>query len=188
MFLKGTRCFSAKCPIEKDGGTPPGVHGSKSGFRQSAYAKQLRAKQKTKRLYGLSESQFKNYFLKAKKEKGITGEILLRFLEMRFDNCLYRLGLSPSRVAARQLIGHGHVLLNNQKVTIPSFMVSPGDQIGLSEKALKMEKNKYALAKKEKPPSWLERKGFLGRVVDLPKRDQMPTEIDESLIVEYYSR
>ncbi len=188
MFLKGARCFSAKCPIEKNGGTPPGVHGSRSGFRQSAFAKQLREKQKTKRLYSLSETQFKNYFTKAKKEKGIVGEVLLRFLEMRLDNCVYRLGLVPSRLSARQMISHGYVLVNNKKVTIPSFMVGLGDQISLSEKALKMEKNKYALAKKEKPPSWLERKGFLGRVVSLPERDQMPIEINESLIVEYYSR
>jgi len=189
LFLKGARCFSPKCPIEKRGAVPPGVHGVKSGVRLSTYGKQLREKQKVKRLYGVSERQMKNYFKKAIKEKGATGELLLRLLETRLDNVVYRLGLAPSRATARQLVVHGHVLVNGKKLTVPSYQVEVGDQIGLTEKAAKMDKIQSWLAKKDlEIPSWLERKGLIGKVKDFPKREEMPQELDEHLIVEFYSR
>ncbi len=189
LFLKGERCFSPKCPLERRGAVPPGVHGIRSGVRLSTYGRQLREKQKAKRLYGVSERQLKNYFQKAIKEKGATGELLLRALERRLDNVVYRLGLAPSRATARQLIVHGHVLVNNQKLTIPSYQVRLKDQVSLSEKALKMDKIQAWLAKKDWPvPSWLERQGQIGRVVAWPERKEMPQEIDEHLIVEFYSR
>lgn len=188
LFLKGARCFSPKCPIEKDGGTPPGVHGQKSGFRQSSYGKQLREKQKVKRSYGLSETHLKAYFLKAKQEKGNAGERLLIFLESRLDNTLYRLGLVPSRATARQLISHGHILVDGKKITIPSYQISVGQQISLSDKAQKMKKVQAMTKNKEKPPSWLKKKGFIGKIASLPERDDITSEVNESLIVEYYSR
>lgn len=188
LFLKGGRCFSPKCPIEKKGAVPPGIHGLRSGIRPSAYGKQLREKQKVKRIYGLSETQLKNYFLAAGKEKGNVGELLLRLLEMRFDNVFYRLGLAPSRATARQLIGHGQVLINGKKLTIPSYQVKKGDEITLSEKARKMEKIQSWIARKEDVPGWLKKRGFVGKVVSLPEMENIVSEIDESLVVEYYSR
>jgi len=168
---------------------PPGVHGIKSGVRLSIYGKQLREKQKAKRLYGVSERQLKNYFRKVAREKGATGELLLRALERRLDNVVYRLGLAPSRATARQLIVHGYVLVNNRKVTIPSYQVDLKDQIRLTDRALKMDKIQTWLAKKDwSVPDWLERKGQIGRVVAWPERKDMPQEIDEHLIVEFYSR
>ena len=189
LFLKGARCFSPKCPIERRGAVPPGVHGVKSGVRLSTYGKQLREKQKVKKLYGVSERQMKNYFQKAIKEKGATGELLLRFLETRLDNVVYRLGLAPSRATARQLIVHGHILVNGKKLTIPSYQIKIGDQISLSEKAAKMDKIQVWLAKKDwETPSWLVRKGLLGKIKEFPKREEMPQELNEHLIVEFYSR
>lgn len=189
LFLKGARCFSPKCPIEKRGAVPPGVHGVKSGVRLSTYGKQLREKQKVKRFYGVSERQIKNYFKKVIEEKGATGELLLRLLETRLDNVVYRLGLAPSRATARQLVVHGHILVNGKKLTIPSYQVKTGDQISLTEKAAKMDKVQSWLAKKDlEIPSWLERKGLVGKVKDFPKREEMPQELDEHLIVEFYSR
>ena len=187
--MKGARCFSSKCPIEKRGAVPPGVHGIKSGIRLSTYGKQLREKQKAKRRYGVSERQMKNYFKKAIKEKEATGELLLRLLETRLDNVVYRLGLAPSRATARQLVVHGHVLVNGKRLTVPSYQVEIGDQIGLTEKAAKMDKVQSWLAKKDlEIPSWLERKGLIGKIKDFPKREEMPQELDEHLIVEFYSR
>lgn len=188
LFLKGLRCFSPKCPIEKKGGVPPGVHGLRSGFRPSSFAKQLREKQKIKRIYGVSESQFKNYFLLAKRKRGDTGMLLLQSLEMRLDNVLCRLGLTPSHATARQLVVHGHVLVNGKKLTIPSYLVKMGDEITLSEKAQKMEKIQTWVARKEKIPSWFKKKGFIGKVSALPKREDMDSEMNESLVVEYYSK
>jgi len=188
LFLKGARCFSPKCPLEKRGAVPPGVHGIKSGVRQSLYAKQLREKQKTKRFYGVSERQLRNYFKVVSKKKGL-GKKLLQFLEMRLDNVVYRLGLSPSRATARQLIVHGQVFVNQKKLTIPSYQVKVGDEISLSEKARKMKKIQSWLAKKETTvPEWLKKKGFIGKINNKPKEEDMPSELDEHLIVEFYSR
>jgi len=189
LFLKGARCFSPKCPLERRGAVPPGVHGIKSGVRQSLYAKQLREKQKAKRFYGVSERQLRNYFKIASKKKGFRGELLLQFLEMRLDNVVYRLSLSPSRATARQLIVHGQVFVNQKKLTIPSYQMKTGDEISLSEKARKMKKIQSWLAKKEIAiPEWLKKKGFIGKINDKPKREDMPSELNEHLIVEFYSR
>jgi len=188
LFLKGERCFSPKCPIEKDGGTPPGDHGLKSGIRMSSYGKQLREKQKAKRIYGLSETKFKDYFSRAEAEKANTGELILQYLETRLDNVVYLFGFAPSRATARQLIVHGFVQVNNKKIMSPSFQMSKNDTVILNEKARKMEKVEKNKAKKEKLASWLEAKGFIGRVKALPTKKDMESEIDESLIVEYYSR
>jgi len=188
LFLKGARCLSPKCPIEKDGGTPPGDHGARSGFRQSSYGKQLREKQKIKRIYGVSETKFKNYFKRAEQEKGNTGEILLQYLEIRLDNVVYLLNFAPSRATARQLIVHGFVEVNAKKMRSPSYRVSAGDQISLKKKATKMEKIEKNKVEKEKLPAWLAAKGFIGKVKALPTREDVVSEVDESLIVEYYSR
>ena len=189
LFLKGERCFSAKCPLEKRGAVPPGMHGVKSGMRLSQYGQQLREKQKAKRMYGLSERQFRRYFDQAFKARGRTGEALLQLIERRLDNVVYRLGLAPSRATARQLIVHGFVRVNDKKVTIPSYQVVPGEEIRLTEKALKMEKvKKWAEKKEGELPSWLKRKGFIGKVTSLPAADDLPQEINTQLIVEFYSR
>lgn len=190
LFLKGERCNSPKCPLEKKGAVPPGLHRTKRFVRkQSEFGKQLREKQKTKRIYGIFERQMRKYFNKARKERGATGKALLKLLESRLDNVILRLGFTYSRPAARQLIKHGFVQVEGKKVDIPSFLVKKDKVITLHPKALEIAEVKKALAEKDfKPPSWLERKGGAGRVVNLPKDDQLPSEIDDQLIVEFYSR
>lgn len=190
LFLKGDRCFSPKCPIEREGAVPPGTHGIKATRRrQSEYGRQLREKQKAKRLYGLREKQFKRYFDQARKEPEATGEVLFQLLESRLDNVLYRLGLAPSRAAARQLVGHGHVEVEGKKVDIPSYQVKPGEAISLSPQAVKIAPVKEHLAKTDiKVPAWLERKATVGRMKRLPKREEIEADLDEQAIVEYYSR
>jgi small subunit ribosomal protein S4 len=187
LFLKGARCYSPKCPIDKKGAVAPGDHGLSSGRRLSEYAKQLREKQKARRMFGLNEKQFKKYIQKAEQEAN-TGEELMRLLEIRLDNTLYRLGLVPSRETAKQLINHGHVLVNDHKVTIPSYQVKIGDEIRLSERAQKMNKIKEWLEREEESAKWLQRKGFIGKVKRQPERKEMVSNIDESLIIEFYSR
>ncbi len=188
LFLKGARCFSPNCPIDKKGGVPPGDHGLRSGVRPSEYAKQLREKQKIKRIFGISEHQFKKYFEKAEEEKGNTAELLLVFLERRLDNVVNRLGFAPSRASARQLIGHGHVLVNGEKVTFPSYQVEIGDEISLKEKSRKITYLQEWKENNKEVPAWLMRKGWLGKVERLPKRDEMISGVEESLVVEFYSR
>lgn len=187
LFLKGARCFSPKCPIDKQGAVAPGDHGLSSGRRLSEYGRQLREKQKAKRMFGLNEKQFKKYVKKAEQEAN-TGEELVRLLETRLDNTLYRLGLVPSRATAKQLINHGHVFVNEKKVTIPSYQIKIDDEIRLSEKAQKMNKIEEWLERDEKAPKWLQRKGFIGKVKRQPEREEMVSSIDESLIIEFYSR
>jgi len=181
LFLKGERCNSPKCPLEKKGAVPPGVHGSHKFLgKQSGYGRQLREKQKVKRIYGISERQMKKYFEEARKEKEATGKALLRILESRLDNVVYRLGFASSRTQARQMIKHGLVLVDGKKVDIPSFQVK-GDQV--------ISITKQITPKKEANlPPWLEVRGGAGRIINLPKDDQLPTEIDDYLIVEFYSR
>lgn len=188
LFLKGDRCFSANCPIEKKGGVPPGQHGLKSSQRQSDYGKQLREKQKTKRIYGLTESHLKNYFQKAIKVRQTTGEFLLQMLESRLDNLIYRLGFVSSRNLARQLVSHKHVLVDGKKVNIPSYQLKPGQVVSLDKKALDLSEVKKSLAEKTKLPDWLKKKAAVGQMVRLPKRDEIEGDIDEQLIVEFYSR
>lgn len=191
LFLKGIRSRNGKHPIDKKGAVPPGQHGNKNVRKKvSSYGIQLREKQKAKRIYGLLEKQFKKYYQMASKKKGATGETLLMLLEKRLDNTIYRLGLAASRNQARQLVGHGHVLVNDSKVNIPSFLVKTGDQISLNSKAANflivqsaLETNKDATL-----PDWLERKGTVGKVKADPTREQINEPVDEQLIVEFYSR
>lgn len=189
LFLKGKRCLSPKCPIDKKGAVPPGAKASRRTRKMSEYGMQLREKQKAKRIYGVLERQFENYFDKARKIRGETGQILLQLLERRLDNVVYRLGLVPSRSVARQLVSHGHVLVNNRKVDIPSFLVSESDIISLTPKALGMTDVKETFSQKDVIiPPWLERKAAVGLVKRLPTREEIEGDISEQLIVEYYSR
>lgn len=168
---------------------PPGMHGQKRQRRLSNYGKQLREKQKAKRIYGVLERQFKKYYERAAKYKGATGPTLLRFLETRLDNTIYRLGFAPTRAAARQLVTHGHVILDGKKVTIPSYEVKVGDVITLNQKAFEIPSVKKLMANKSfNLPSWLNRKGPVGKVEKLPVETDFSENIDEQLIVEYYSR
>ncbi len=187
LFLKGSRCFSPKCPLERKGAVPPGMHGTRSSFRKSEYSFQLREKQKAKRLYGLRERQFKNYYQKIA-DAANRGEEFLRQLEKRLDNVVYRLGFAPSRSAARQLVRHGHIWVGNRKVRIPSRQVKVGEKVILAEKAAKIPYIAAWLKSDYRPPAWLKRKANQGEVLRLPKRSEMPPDVDESLIVEFYSR
>ena len=168
---------------------PPGVHGPKGVRKGSQYARQLREKQKVKRLYGLMERQFKRYIDKSLKKKGNTGEMLLNLLERRLDNVVYRLGFSPTRPAARQLVSHRHVFVDGQKVNIPSYQLSKGETISLSKIAMEIPVIKKLIENEDvKLPSWLERKAAVGRIVGLPKREDINEPISEQDIVEFYSR
>ncbi len=168
---------------------PPGVHGPKGTRGQSQFGRQLREKQKVKRLYGIMERQFRKYVDTALKTKGNTGEAILMSLEKRLDNTIYRLGFAPSRPAARQLVSHRHVLVNSKKVNIPSFEVSKGDTIALDAKALGVPEVKKSLeAKDYQLPSWLEKKAAVGRVLGGPKREDITEPVSEQDIVEFYSR
>jgi small subunit ribosomal protein S4 len=169
---------------------PPGQHGPKGSRRKpSDYSFQLREKQKAKRYYGVLEKQFKNYYSKAIKVKGNTGETLLVELETRLDNVLYRLNLAPTRNASRQMINHGHVMVNNGKVSIPSYQIKINDVVSLKPKGLNIPSVKKITEEKNPVlPTWLERKGVIGHVIKLPTRSDIKLDIDEQLIVEYYSR
>lgn len=189
LFLKGERCYSPKCPLEKKGAVPPGVHGPKRRRRLSAFGQQLREKQKAKRFYGVSERQFKRYFDLANKKRGNTGEALLQTLESRLDNVVYRLGFVPSRSIARQIVSHCHVQVDGKKVNIPSYQLKLGQTVSLTTKGLEINHVKKMLANKEyRAPAWLKRKAAVGKMDRLPKREEIDTEVDEKLIIEYYSR
>lgn len=170
---------------------PPGQHGPRGTRRRrlSEYGVQLREKQKVKRTYGVLEAQFRKYVKEAQKKRGQTGEVLLTLLERRLDNVVYRLRLGKTRPFARQLVAHGHVFVNNRKVTIPSYQVGGGETISLTGKALEIPTIKSALQDKDiSLPSWLKRQGPVGLVKALPRRDDIESTINEQLIVEYYSR
>ncbi len=190
LFLKGKRSFSGKHPIDKKGAVPPGQHGQKSLRKKySDFGLQLREKQKVKRMYGVLEKQFRRYFKEASREKGDTGVALMKALETRLDNIVYQLGFASSRAAARQLVNHGHVLVNDKKVDIPSFNVKAGDVVYLKQKSQKLDNVAEALKLRgESKPSWLERKGLVGKVVKLPQTEDVEAIANEQLIVEYYSR
>lgn len=169
---------------------PPGQHGPRGSRRKlSEFGHQMREKQKVKRMYGLLERQFQRYVKEAQKRKGDTGAVLLTLLERRLDNVVYRLRLAKTRSFARQLVGHGHVLINNKSVTIPSYQVRPDEVITLGPKALNIPIVKDALSDKDiSLPDWLSRQGPVGKVVGMPKREDIATSVHEQLIVEYYSR
>jgi len=192
LFLKGERCFKDSCAIEKRN-WPPGQHGRAHRPKTVGYGIQLREKQKVKRIYGILENQFSNYFGKADKKKGITGETLLLSLERRLDNIVYRLGFSTSRAQGRQLVTHGHVKVNDRKVDIASYQVKAGDVITLKERARKNQPILDSVASvsgRGGIPAWLEldADNIRGTVLSLPKRDDVQMPIDEQLIVELYSK
>lgn len=189
LFLKGERCYSPKCPIDRKGAVPPGQHGQKRRRRTSNYGQQLKEKQKVKRIYGVLEKQLRRYFEKARRVKEATGKVFLQLLESRLDNVVYRLSLAPSRSIARQLVTHGHVLIDGKKVDIASYQVRPGQTISLDTKALRMDEIKKSLAEKaKKVPDWLIRKAAVGKMIRLPEEDEIEIDINVTLIVEFYSR
>ena len=190
LFLKGDRCFKEKCAFERRG-YAPGQHGRRRSKVQG-YGIQLREKQKVKRMYGVLERQFRTYFAKASRRKGITGANLLQTLERRLDNVVFRLGFASSRAMARQLVAHGHFHVNGRKVDVPSALVDANDVVSLRESSRKNEAIKLALdtAKGRGVPSWLEldADGFRGTVKQLPSREEITLPIQEQLIVELYSK
>lgn len=191
LFLKGTRCLTDKCAIEKRN-FPPGQHGKARHPKIVGYGLQLREKQKVRRVYGILENQFRAYFEKAARTKGITGENLLAMLERRLDNTVYRLGLATSRAEARQLVRHSHILVGGRPVNIPSFQTGPGQEIEVRERS----KQKVTILRaldltgNRSVPSWLEfdREKLKGKVVSLPKREDVNFPIQEQMIVELYSK
>jgi small subunit ribosomal protein S4 len=190
LYLKGTRCTS-KCPIDKKGAVRPGMHGIKASKKPTDYGIQLRAKQKAKRIYGIQETQFKNYFLKAKTLKGLVGENLMVLIERRLDNVLYLSGLASSRSGAKQYISHKNVLVNGKVNNISSYEVKVGDVISLSKKIIDKYQEVLPVSSKDfKSPMWLEtnNKDYSTKVISLPKADENTNGIDINLIIEYYSR
>jgi small subunit ribosomal protein S4 len=191
LFLKGQRCFSEKCAVEKRSWAP-GEHGKDTRSKTLGYGLQLREKQKVKRLYGILENQFRNYFEKAVQQRGITGERLLSSLERRLDTVILRSGLGSSPSHARQIVRHGHVLVNGRKVNIPSYLVAKGDVITLKPKAQKNQQIHLSvdLASGQGFPEWLEvdKENLKATVRELPKREDIRLPIEEQLIVELYSK
>lgn len=190
LFLKGERCYSEKCSINVRN-YAPGQHGQ-GRKKNSEYAIQFRMKQKAKRFYGVLESQFHTYFIEAERQQGVTGENLLRLLERRLDNIVYRLGFASSRKEARQLVLHNHFSVNGKKVNIPSYLVKVGDVIAIKESSFDSEKIKAVLeANGSRPvPTWLERNldAKTGKVMNFPNRENIDAPVEESLIVELYSK
>jgi small subunit ribosomal protein S4 len=191
LFLKGAKCFTEKCPVEKRN-FAPGQHGRDRKAKVVGYGLQLREKQKAKRIYFAQEGQFRNYFEKAASSKGVTGEVLLQQLERRLDNVVFRLGFAQSRRQARQLVRHGHIAVKGRKVNIPSFQVSVGDEITVRENSRKLVivESAKEFASHQPSPAWLEinRDTFTGRVLALPKREDINLPVNEQLIVELYSK
>jgi small subunit ribosomal protein S4 len=191
LFLKGDRCFTEKCAIERRN-VVPGQHGMLRRRQASEYGTQLREKQKTKRTYGLLEKQFRGYFEEAAHAKGVTGENLLQLLELRLDNIVFRMGFGPNRNTSRQLVRHGHFLLNGKKASIPSIRLKVGDVVELVEASRNLQIVQGALAGASRRPDveWLsvDKVKLAGRVLSTPVRTQIPTPVNEQLIVELYSK
>jgi small subunit ribosomal protein S4 len=190
LFLKGTRCYTKKCAFERRP-TPPGQHGVRRR-KVGDFGLQLREKQKIRRVYGVLERQFRNYFREAQTHQGVTGEWLLRSLELRLDNVVYRMGLASSRAQARQLVGHGHLAVNGRPTNIPSFQLKPGDKVEVREGRRSREPFKLAKEslKSHQAPEWLtvDAATLSGTISASPSRDQMPLDLNEQLVVEFYSR
>src|SRR5918992_1106229 len=190
LFLKGAKCYTKKCPIERRP-TPPGQHGVRRR-KTSEFGIQLREKQKVRRVYGLLERQFKSYFERAEARPGVTGQNLLQMLETRLDNVVYRMAFATSRAQARQLVGHRHFEVNGRPVNIPSLQVRPGDRVAVREGSRRQEPFKLARENisNAQVPDWLsvDADKLAGTVSDLPRREQMPQELNEQLVVEFYSR
>lgn len=190
LYLKGAKCYTKKCPFERRP-APPGQHGVRRR-KVSEFGVQLREKQKMRRIYSVHERQFKRYFDTAERRPGVTGENLLRLLETRLDNVVFRMGFATSRAQARQLVSHGHFTVNGRGVTVPSFQVAEGDKVEVRETSRKSNyfKNARETMGGAQRPDWLsvDTDKLAGNVTALPRRDQMPVELNEQLVVEYYSR
>jgi len=192
LFLKGKRCLTDKCGVERRS-YPPGARGKRVAFKKSNYKIQLREKQKVKRFYGVGEKQFRNVFYKSAQKKGVTGDNLLRTLELRLDNVLYRMNFASSRAHARQLIRHGHITVNKKKVTIPSYILRIEDEISFKEKTLNNESIKAMLEDVKglvDVPEWLivDTEKYIGKINSIPTRDDVSIAVEEHLIVELYSK
>lgn len=191
LFLKGSRCYTEKCAIERRA-YAPGEHGKDRRSKETNYGQQLRMKQKARRIYRILEAQFRNYFTKAERQKGVTGTNLLLLLERRLDNLTYRLGFAPSRTAARQLVRHRHIEVNGRVVDIPSFSVRVGDEVRVRQGSKEMVAIQSSLEanKAREMLSWLtlDAEKMAGRMLEYPTRGNIPTKISESLIVELYSK
>ena len=191
LFRKGDRCATEKCAYERRA-YAPGEHGRDRRLRVTNYGLQLREKQKARRIYGIMERQFRNYFYEAARMPGVTGENLLQILETRLDNMVYRLGFAPSRPAARQLVKHGHFHVNGRKADVPSYRVRPGDVISVKEDSKNLVTIQGAVESRglRGLPEWLESntKALQGRLVQMPSRESIPTSVQENLIVELYSK
>lgn len=191
LFLKGARCFTEKCAFERRG-YAPGEHGKDRRSKESNYGQQLRMKQKARRIYGILEAQFRNYFGKAESQKGVTGQNLLLLLERRLDNLVFRLGFAPSRASARQLVRHRHFEVNGRLVDVPSFSVRVGDEIRVRQgsKELTAIQSSLEAGKGREMMSWLslDAEKLSGRLLEYPTRGNIPTKVSESLIVELYSK
>ncbi|MBX7221691.1 MAG: 30S ribosomal protein S4 [Blastocatellia bacterium] len=194
LFLKGERCFKPSCAIDKRGPQPPGQHGRdlRRG-KLTGYGEQLREKQKAKRIYGMGEGQFRSYFERAVRQKGVTGENLLALLERRLDNVVYRMGAATSRAQARQLVSHGHISVNNRKVDIPSFQVKVGDMVAVRENSVANAhvQKAFQTADGRGRPAWIElvdKTKLVGKVTSLPRREDITQDIKEQMIVELYSK
>ena len=190
LFLKGSRCYSKKCAFERRP-SPPGQHGVRRR-KVSEYGVQLREKQKVRRVYSVLERQFRNYFTSAESRPGVTGENLLRMLESRLDNVVFRMGFATSRAQARQLVSHGHFQVNGRATDIPSFQVKPGDRIEVRESRRAREPFKVAkeTLRSHQAPEWLsvDAAKLAASIVEPPRREHMPQDLNEQLVVEYYSR
>lgn len=190
LFLKGDRCYTEKCAVERRK-YPPGQHGQ--GFRKlSDYGIQLREKQKVRKIYGLLEKQFRKYFYEAERKKGVTGEVLLQLVESRLDTMVFRMGFAPNRRRARQIVRHGHIVVNGREVNLPSYAVKPGDMVQVKENSRDMPEIADSIAKSEHRglPGWVEVDGtnFTGKVTHIPSRDEIQLPVQEQLIVELYSK
>lgn len=194
LYLKGDRCYTDKCPFEQRS-YPPGQHGKDASFRKrkpSDFALQLREKQKARRFYGVLERQFRRYFHEAERRTGLTGENLLALLETRLDNVVYRLGLADSRAQARQLVQHGHIMVNGRKTNIPSYALRPNDELSVRSESRRTDyfKERQDLLGKRSVPNWLslDAETLKGRVLAMPVRQEIDVPVQEQLIVEFYSR
>ncbi len=186
LYLKGEKCFSEKCPVSKRS-YRPGEHGRRFS-KDTEYSVRLKEKQKARRMYGVMEKQFRTYYSKAARQKGITGENLLRLLESRLDNVIYRLNLASSRRESRQLVSHGHIAVNGRRVNIPSFRVKKGDVVGLTDHGAKIFKDREI--QDGEITAWLDinKKTYEAKVLELPRREDIPVDLQEQLIVEFYSK
>ena len=189
LFLKGERCVLEKCAFERRS-YAPGQHGQRMRRKQSDYSVQLRAKQQLARLYGIREGQFRGYYKEATRVSGVSGENLLRLLEGRLDNVVYRLGFAPSRKAARQLVRHNHIIVNGQRVNIPSYLTSPGENIQVAEKSRQLDAIHESLRRAREVVPWLsvDKVNLQGTVLEKPNREDIPTVAEEQIVIEFYSR